>query len=209
MRSRSLTLSVLIVLVLATTAGCSNKGDSVAVMGDSITALDQSTMEEQLGGDYELFITGNFGKTVAEVMPEAEVLAQREYDQVIINLGTNDVLQDLPLDSSMAAMRKMIDLFPSARCVHLVDINEHLIVQDTTTSRTEQATAFNAALEEMASKDDRLSIIDWNEVAAGALNDEDPPWSTLTKDSIHPTDAGNTELNQLYRSALQDCPPAL
>jgi len=51
----------------------------------------------------------------------------------------------------------------------------------------------------------RLSIIDWNEVAAGALDDQDPPVSSLTEDSIHPTADGNTELNQLYASALSGC----
>ena len=203
-RAVTCTLLALLALTPAVT-GCSNAGDSVAVVGDSITALDESTLKEQLGDRYELFVTGNFGRTVAEVMPEAEVLAQRDYDQVIINLGTNDVLQALPVDTSMAAMREMIALFDTARCIHLVNINEHMIVQDTATSRTPQAEQFNSALEELVRSDGRLSIIDWNEVAAGALNDQQPPSSTLTEDSIHPTAEGNTELNQLYKEALDGC----
>lgn len=203
---RAVTCTLMALLALASVAtGCSNAGDSVAVVGDSITALDESTLKEQLGDRYALFVTGNFGKTVAEVMPEAKVLAQRDYDQVIINLGTNDVLRALPVDTSMAAMREMIGLFDTARCIHLVDINEHMIVQDTATSRTPQAEEFNSALEDLARSDGRLSIIDWNEVAAGALNDQQPPWSTLTEDSIHPTGDGNAELNQLYQEALDGC----
>ena len=195
-----------VVLTALVATGCSNTGDSVAVVGDSITALDQTAMDEQLGSDYELVVTGNFGKTVAEVMPEATVLAQRDYDQVIINLGTTDVLKDLDVGTSMDAMRQMIALFDSAECIHLVNINEHMVVQDSTAaSRTTQAATFNTALEELATTDRRLSIIDWNEVAAGALDDQDPPVSSLTEDSIHPTADGNTELNQLYASALSGC----
>jgi lysophospholipase L1-like esterase len=200
-------LAVLVlVAVVAVAAACGNRGDVVAVVGDSITALDQGSLEEQLGGDYQLQITGNFGKTVAEVLPEATAMVAKDPAQVIVNLGTNDVLQDLPVDSSMSSMQQMVDLFPDARCIHLVNINEHMVVQDTDTSRADQASAFNAALDQLAERNDRVDIIDWNEVAAGALNDAQPPTSTLTVDSIHPTEDGNTELNQLYRSALADCP---
>jgi lysophospholipase L1-like esterase len=203
---RAVACTLLALLVAGPFAmACSNKGDSVAVIGDSITALDQSAMNEQLGGTYELVVTGNFGKTVAEVMPEAKVLAQRSYDQVIINLGTNDVLQALPVDTSMAALREMIGLFDSASCIHLVDINEHMVVQGTGISRTAEAERFNAALEDLVSSDPRVSVVDWNEVAAGALNDQEPPFSSLTQDSIHPTADGNTELNQLYATALGGC----
>lgn len=199
-------LAILLSAVIVVATACSNRGDVVAVVGDSITALDQGLLEEQLGSDYQLQITGNFGKTVAEVMPEATAMAAKAPAQVIINLGTNDVLQDLPVESSMSSLQQMVDLFPDARCIHLVNINEHMVVQDTTTSRTEQATAFNASLDQLAERDDRVDVIDWNEVAAGALNDAQPPTSTLTVDSIHPTEDGNTELNQLYRTALADCP---
>ena len=187
-------------------AGCSSgPEESVAIVGDSITAFDQTALNEQLGGDFELVITGNYGKTVDQVMPEAEVVAQRDYDQVIINLGTNDVLQDLPVDQSMAALRQMIELFGDARCIHLVNINEHMLEPLSKESTTAAAQRFNAAQQQVVDADDQLSVLDWNAVAAGSLNDEDPPWSTLTEDSVHPTPEGNTRLNDLYRDALDRC----
>ncbi len=188
--------------------GCVNAGDSVAILGDSITALGYGSLEESLGDTYGLAITGNFGMTVEEVLPEARRLAsERVNDQVIINLGSNDVLQDLPVEESMAALGEMVALYPDARCIHLVDINEHMVIESTGESRTDQAVAFNAALEEFSDSDDRLGVISWNDIASEELNDEDPPWSTLTTDSIHPTDQGNDEIDELYERALRRCPP--
>lgn len=37
------------------------------------------------------------------------------------------------------------------------------------------------------------------------MNQDDPPTSTLTKDSIHPNEEGNRRLNDLYANALNDC----
>lgn len=199
--------AVLSVLVVAS-SGCSNAGDSVVVLGDSITALGHGSLEESLGDTYGLSISGNFGKTVEQVIPEAQRLAgERSYDQVIINLGSNDVLQELPVDESMAAMRQMVALYPDARCIHLVDINEHMVIESTGEPRTDQAVAFNEALEELSGSDDRVSLISWNDVASEELNDDQPPWSNLTTDSIHPTDQGNDEIDRLYRTALRRCPP--
>lgn len=48
-------------------------------------------------------------------------------------------------------------------------------------------------------------MIDWNSVAAASLNDKVPPYSTLTEDSVHSTDAGNRKLNDLYAKALEEC----
>lgn len=204
--SSRLVVIPLLVLSLAAVAGCSSgPKDSVAIVGDSITAFDETDLHQQLGGDFDLVITGNYGKTVDQVMPEAEVVAQRDYDQVIINLGTNDVLQDLDVDDSMDALRQMIDLFGDARCIHLVNINEHMLEPLSKTSTSATAQRFNAAQATVIEDDDQLSSIDWNEVAASALNDEDPAWSTLTEDSVHPTPEGNTKLNDLYRDALDRC----
>lgn len=197
---------LLAVVVVGFLAGCaSNKGDSVAVLGDSITTLDQADLQSQLGGDYRLTISGNFGRTVEQVVPEAKVVSSRNHDQVIINLGTNDVIGDLPIDTSMATLAEEIAMFDSAKCIHLVNINEHMVDLRDGASLTKQAEAFNAALQDLAHRENRVSIIDWNSVAKDTLNDKSPPTSTLTKDSIHPTAEGNKKLNELYAEALGGC----
>jgi lysophospholipase L1-like esterase len=186
--------------------GCANnKGDSVAVLGDSITTFDQADMQQQLGGDFKLTTSGNFGKTVAEVMPEAEVVATRTYDQVIINLGTNDAIGHLPTADSKQSLEKMISLFNSAKCIHLVNINENMVDQANGQSVSAAAKELNGAIDDLAKANKQVSVIDWNSETAGTLNNKKPPWSTLTKDSVHPTGEGNKQLNTMYADALNDC----
>lgn len=195
-------------VVLVSFAACSNRGDSVAVLGDSITELGRGSLEQELGSTYSLSISGRSGHTVEQMLGEAGRLAdEADYDQVIINLGSNDVLQALPTEPSMAALEQMVAMFPEARCIHLVDINEHMVIASTGESRAEPAIGFNSALESFAAESRRRSIVNWNEVASGHLNDEQPPWSTLTVDSIHPSHEGNDALNSLYSRALQGCSP--
>jgi lysophospholipase L1-like esterase len=198
-------LALLGVTMVLAGCGVGNRGDSVAVLGDSITSLDQADLQAQLGGDYQLVISGNFGQTVQEVMPEASFVAGRSYDQVIINLGTNDVIQGIPPATSMQVLQQMIGKFPSAKCIHLVNINENMVDQKTGASLQEPAKAFNSALDGVVKSGKRLDLIDWSSVAGDHLNSEKPPWSTLTQDSVHPTAEGNKELNNLYRDALSGC----
>ncbi len=188
-------------------AGCGNpnKGDSVAVIGDSITVFDQTELQSRLGRDFELVVSGSTGYTIAEVMPEAQFVASRTYDQVIINMGSNDVLNGLDVDQSMSDLVAIIALFDSASCLHLVNVNEHMINLTTTSFTTTAARTFNAALADLVVGDGRLSIIDWAAVTDDNLNDDEPPWSTLTEDSIHPTEEGNRVLHGLYDDALASC----
>ena len=206
MRLRFPVATAFLAVSLLFAPSCSdNSGDSVAVLGDSITSLDQADLNSTLGGDYELTISGNFGKTVSDVMPEAELMATRTYDQVIINLGTNDVLQERPIDKAIETLGAEVALFDSARCIHLVNINEHMLNQSDGASRAEAAKAFNAELEKYAERTEGVSVIDWNGVASSKLNGDDPPTSELTYDTIHPTAEGFAELNDLYSSALGSC----
>lgn len=198
--------AVAIVAAGAGVLGCSdNSGDSVAILGDSITSLDEADLNSSLGGDYELTISGNFGRTIEEVRPEAELLSSRDHDQVIINLGTNDVLQQLDVETSIETLAAEVELFDSARCVHLVNINEHMVAPADGSSRSSEAEEFNRELERYAERTERVSVIDWNSVAASELDGGDPPTSELTTDTIHPTPEGFSKLNSLYGDALAGC----
>ena len=98
---RAVACTLLVLLVAGPVAvACSNKGDSVAVIGDSITALDQSAMNEQLGGTYEFVVTGNFGKTVAEVMP-AVAVTEPDYGTLLDDMFFPEG-SDIPTDRFIA-----------------------------------------------------------------------------------------------------------
>ncbi len=201
----SVVLTMLLVGAVSVLAGCSDAGPRVAVLGDSITSLDAEALQSSLGGDYRFAISGNFGRTATQVAPEAEELAKRSFSQVIINLGTNDVLQGHSAQEAVDAIARYVDMFDSARCVHLVTVNEHMVNQRTGAFTGDLAAQFNERLRAYADSVDRVDVIDWNAVAAQNLNDAEPPTSTLTEDSIHPTPQGNQALNDLYAGALGDC----
>ena len=206
-RRRSVLLAATMAVIASGLAGCgnSNEGDSVAIIGDSITDFDQTDLHEQLGDTYHLVISGNFGFTTAAVKPEAKFVGARDFDQVIFNIGTNDVLQNFDAKTSMAVLSEEIGYYGSARCVFIVNINEHMVNHNTGQATTDDAKKFNAAFDKLANADPRISVIDWNGLAASSLNDKNPPFSTLTEDSVHPTDEGNRKLNVLYGDALEAC----
>lgn len=198
----------LILVLVAVASSCVDAGERVAVLGDSITALDAGALDADLGDDYRFAISGNFGMTAEQARPEAEDLAKRTFDQVIINLGTNDVLQGRSARQAVEVIAQYVAMFDSARCVHLVTVNEHMVNQLDGRSTTEGAREFNDALRTFARSDDRVTVIDWSAAAAQHLNQAEPPTSTLTSDSIHPTLEGNQVLNGLYGDALGGCPRA-
>ncbi len=206
-RRGGLHLMAMVAMLSFGLAGCGNpnQGDSVAIIGDSITDFDQTDLNDQLGDDYHLVISGNFGYTITDVEPEAKFVGGRDHDQVIFNIGTNDVLVDAKVDDSIAILKKEIGYYDSSRCVFLVNINEHMINHRTGQATTDEAKRFNAAFEKLAAEDPRISIIDWNAEASSTLNGKKPPFSTLTADSVHPTEEGNRKLNDLYARALEGC----
>lgn len=205
MRSGHLVAPLVLLGVLAAVApSCVDAGERVAVLGDSITSLDTEDLEADLGEEYRFDISGNFGMTTDQVRPEVEVLSQRTFDQVIINLGTNDVLQGDPPQHAVDVIAQYVAMFDSARCLHVVTVNEHMENQRNGQSTAEGSKQFNEALRAFAESQERVTVIDWNAVTAQNLDSSEPPTSTLTSDSIHPTPEGNHALNSLYADALGD-----
>jgi lysophospholipase L1-like esterase len=192
-------------LVLTVVVGCSG-GEPVAVLGDSITALDAADMQQRFDGEYALVISAQFGRTAEEALADTRAGGvDTGVEQVIVNLGTNDVLRGIPTATTVDALSALVGLFPGARCIHLVNVNEHLVEQSSGESRSAAAVELNEGIDRLAVSDDRLSVVDWAAATTATLNDADPPWSTLTSDSIHPTAEGNARLNDLHDEALRSC----
>ena len=192
-------------LIAAIGASCSrNQGERVAVVGDSLVTFDEPALRRELGDDFELVVSGNFGSQVLGAIPPAQVVSTTNAAQLIVNLGTNDVRAGTPVEGSMAALRALIALYPKARCIFLVNINEHMVDGATGQVSTDAARRFNDALEQLATTDDRLGVIDWNARVEDSLAG-DPPTSTLTTESVHLTDEGHEVLNGLYGKAVRGC----
>ena len=132
-------------------------------------------------------------------------MATQKFDQIIFNVGTNDAFGGVAPEESVQALSRLVALFPAARCIHIVNVNEHMVNLSTGAPVTDAARRLNEAVERYVASDDRLSIIDWNAEASSNLNDKDPATSTLTADSVHPNAEGNEVLNGLYSDALRSC----
>jgi hypothetical protein len=176
--------------------------DDVAIVGDSITEMSESTVHAELDPHYHVRIQGRGGYRVEEMEPYGIELAESKPEQVIINLGTNDVLTNWPSDKSTAALKRVLADFAGARCIHVVTINE-AILSTSSPGVDARAFVFNFGLRQLAA-DERLDVIDWakavkDDLAAGS------PDGPLTSDSVHPNATGQKLLATLYHRALDAC----
>jgi hypothetical protein len=173
----------------------------VAVIGDSITFVSAPEIGDALGDDWDATIDGRPGFTVADQLPTARALAEDRPEQVILNLGTNDVTGQDALGPALAALAEMVALFPDAECVHLVTVSELMAIEDV--DAPARAAAFNEGVDRLASTDPRLRVIDWT-AAVQAAQDADPDVA-LTDDTVHPSPDGQRLLADLYDQALAGC----
>lgn len=193
------------VIVAARSSSTSTTGarPKVAIVGDSITEQGESALEAGLSGGWQLRIDGRSGFTVAKQLPAAQHLAAWGPSQVVVNLGTNDVLKAPDLGPSADALREVIAAFPDASCVHLVTLNEGIRLAGT--SYAARSAELNQVMAELAAADPRVDVIDWSSavVADEAGSDPDDP---ILVDTIHPTSRGQRVLTDLYAEALAGCP---
>lgn len=184
--------------LLVVTAACGPSGPRVALVGDSITDGARNELDAALGDAYELEIVGRFGKRTEEVEPEVAALATSTPSAVVINLGTNDVLQRVPTERAAASLDRMVAALGEADCVLVVTINESMTVSGT--SFTDGARALNARIEQIADAHDNASVVDWN-----AAIDDHGGNDELTSDTFHPSAAGRAVLADAYRDAVDRC----
>ncbi len=175
---------------------------TMAIVGDSITEQARSVLRRELGHDWRLRVDGRPGATVAEQLAAARTLAEGDPAQVIVDLGTNDVLQGRSPDASADDLRQLVASFPDAACIHLVTVNEEMVLGEARLQRP--AAELNTAIASMAADDPRLDVVDWAE-AVRTYQAGPQPDGPITSDSVHPTGYGKQVLAGLYADALAGC----
>ncbi|MFN8050109.1 MAG: SGNH/GDSL hydrolase family protein [Acidimicrobiales bacterium] len=190
------------VLFLATAAvllpACSSGKPKVGVIGDSITDLAQQPLHSALDSAYQVELVGHFGARADEVMAEAKVIAASKPDQAIVNIGTNDALQQVPTAQTRANIESMVSMLDSAKCIFLVEINEGITRAGA--PRADAAHAINVALGEIARANKKVHVIAWNQqIAANGGND------VMTYDTVHLSTRGVVVLANTYRRSLRAC----
>ena len=176
--------------------------DDVSLIGDSITEQSEPVLHQVLDPTFKVRVRGRGGYRIEELEPYAIELATTKPEQVVINLGTNDVLKNWPVQKATAAMNRMVTTFKSARCVYIVTITEGMR-SEIDPNQSARALVFNLELRRIAAAHN-VRIIDWaalirDDAAAGS------PRGALTSDTVHPTEEGRRRLAELYREALTGC----
>jgi hypothetical protein len=174
---------------------------AVAVIGDSITYVSAPEIGDALDGDWAPSIDGRPGFTVVDQLPAARALAADRPEQVVINLGTNDVTGTGDLGTALAALAEMVALFPDAECIHVVTVSELMRIDER--NAPERAAAFNEGVRALAATDPRLRVIDWTETMQAAQAAD--PDLVLTDDTVHPSLEGQRLLADTYRDAVEAC----
>lgn len=176
--------------------------DDVVIIGDSITEQAEPMLLDALQPDSVVRVRGRGGYRIEQMEPYAVEAASAEPEQVIINLGSNDVLLSWPLDRSVEAYARMLGYFDDARCAHLVTVNQSFR-SDSDAGLAYRALLLNGQIRELAASTG-ADIIDWAKMvsdyeAAGS------PFGPITTDSVHPTELGQKMLADEYEEALRTC----
>lgn len=123
-------------------------------------------------------------------------LATYQPDVVLINVGTNDTIQNYDLPNAPARMRALVQRIVAARPGIAVVLST--LVPSRDAGNNAEAQAFNAQLPAIARDEQaaghRVHLADLN----SSLTIDD-----ISSDGIHPTDAGYVKLGNIWYSALR------
>ncbi len=158
----------------------------VAVVGDSITVFAANSVKQDLGGSTRLHIDAKMGKRIDEMLPALKQEVAEHPRVVVVNLGTNDVLQAQTHPNWQPAFVRMVGMLAKVPCVGITTISTMV---DGPTAVPSVANDINAAILSATASHSNFHILDWN----GAVH---APGGTalLWPDHIHPTGAGSLRL---------------
>lgn len=201
-------LAIVLVIVVVTLAvvgiralGIGEPGPPVALVGDSITANLQREAQRRIGDDYALTVDGRPGYLAGQQLPAVENAARFPFDQIVINLGTNDVMtSDHDLDETIASLEQAVSAVVGIRCVHLVTVSEGMV--NGTEDAGPRAQQVNRAIREIAARHPNVRVIDWAAIERQEQADRGEP---ITIDTVHPSDVGNRVLADAYGESLAAC----
>lgn len=175
----------------------------VVVVGDSITRLSTQSIR-QATASYRVDVLAVNGARAAAMLPAARAAAAPGVGQLIVNLGTNDMLSGADVGSALRSVEEIVSDFPRATCVHLVTVSSS-IIDFTDLGLPARTARFDAGLRRLGRLDPRIDIVDWS----GTVHDylaAGQPHGSLLIDTVHPTAVGQRLLAQQYAAALRACP---
>jgi len=172
--SRLITSAMIVlalVAVMAATVRLTRPRESVAVLGDSLTALAKSQITSA-GHDsgYAMAVDGIAGITLEERMGSVDALSHHTSGPVVIELGTNDVLQGATAEDLAARADQAMAALAADRCVVFVTVG---ILYDV----DGRAAGFNDHLRQAIGSHPNMHVLDWDREFKAH-----PDWSS---DTVH------------------------
>lgn len=185
-------------IVPASSCGVFSSGDEVVLLGDSITVLIGDAVTKDAPAGVDIKVSGDWGRRADEQIGVARDLAGDDPSQVIVNLGTNNVLQHHDMTATVNDLSTILDSFDGAKCLHLVTINEH--IRGMGEDFGPAAAALNQQIRTLADRRLDTDLIDWNQIIA-----DHPGEQLIADDTIHPNAAGVQVLARAYIDAIKRC----
>jgi hypothetical protein len=185
--------TVLVVVVWAAIA-LRPRATRVAVIGDSITVFARDAVDRSFDGSDRLDIRAEMGRRIDEMLPSLEAALRAHPHVVVVNLGTNDVLQAQTHPNWRTGFNRMIALVADVPCAGLTTIST--LVQGPTAVPS-VANDINAAITNAVHEHRNFHVVDWNAAvhAPGGM-------SLLIPDHVHPTGLGSVRLAGLVHDLV-------
>jgi lysophospholipase L1-like esterase len=201
-RTRVVVIGVVAAAILGSCGG--SESERVLIIGDSVTRLVAEDLDQREGARRTVVVRAANNATAAEMRANVEAFPDRDFDQVVVNLGTNDALLDRPFAETETALASMLARFDGARCIHLTTVNEQVVSFDDP-ELVARIRRINDHLQAVADAADHISIIDWSRAIDERGGEQAETDAPLLTDTVHPTAAGQTLLVSLYRDAIDRC----
>lgn len=183
----------------------------VAVNGDSITYLATPAIENTLDPKYAWTVSAHSGDRFTDRVSALEGQIndpQGPPKDIIINLGTNDVFQyNAWGDQWQEGLNQIASIAGfSGACVIFVNVSRY--AADYSDSNNSTAEQINLAINRLVAQDPNFHLLDWDGfIHQGTNFDQYIATAGAFGYDVHPNQAGQQALANLYLQALQqDCP---
>ena len=173
----------------------------MVVIGDSIVDQATATFHQRLDPTFTVTVSAVGGSRADQRArdPDLAALATGRVDRVVIDLGTNDVLQGTPPTQTIEALDHIAALFGAAS-VFVVTVTEGIFGEGEPTLR-DRSVALNRLLRATAAARG-WTVIPWDRIVRRYV-DAGEPLGPITTDTIHPTFTGRWLLADACARALR------
>lgn len=180
----------------------------VGVLGDSLTDNIRTHLHTRLDANYAVSVTGIRGAKINTLVPAAEELAATNPEIVVINLGTNDAWNDLPVEESIASYDSIVDMFPNSCLVLVTIIDTTSGIPPSAPYHPEVALQLNAHFRSLQTSKNAV-IADWESTLIGHELEytfsQTIPKVYIYPDGIHQSDLGMEVMADLVAAGVNEC----